>query len=173
MQSLSEVIPASTVIVEEAPSHRPAMQKYLPIRTSGGFYTMASGGLGYGLPAAVGVALGQQRKVICLLGDGAAMYSIQALWTAVQEKLPIVVVVLNNKEYGALKSFSKLLNAKDPPPGTDLPGINFSALARGVGFQSLLIEGSAELKNTLVRALLANAPVLVDIAIDPSTGGAF
>ena len=79
MQVLSKVIPADAIIVEEAPSHSPAMQKDLPIRRSGGFFTMASGGLEYGLPTAVGTALAQQRRVVCLLGDGSAMYFLQAL----------------------------------------------------------------------------------------------
>jgi benzoylformate decarboxylase len=71
-----------SIIVEEAPSSRAPMHDHLPILESETFYTMCSGGLGYGLPAAVGVALAKPaKKVIGLVGDGSAMYSIQALWT--------------------------------------------------------------------------------------------
>ena len=87
-------MPDDAVLVEEAPSHRPAMQKFMPMRGQDSFYTMASGGLGYSLPAAVGMALGRPGvRTVCLIGDGSAMYSIQALWTAAQRKLPLTVVV--------------------------------------------------------------------------------
>ena len=97
LHALSSAMPADAVLVEEAPSHRPAMQKFMPMRGQDSFYTMASGGLGYGLPAAVGMALGRPGvRTVCLIGDGSAMYSIQALWTAAQRKLPLTVVVINN-----------------------------------------------------------------------------
>ena len=97
LHALSEPCPKS-VLVEEAPSHRPAMQKPMPMRGQDSFYTMASGGLGYGLPAAVGIALRRPAmRIVCLIGDGSAMYSIQALWTAAQHKLPLTVVVINNQ----------------------------------------------------------------------------
>jgi benzoylformate decarboxylase len=112
MQEISRAVGRDVIVVEEAPSHRPAMQKHLPILRPKGFYTMASGGLGWGLPAAVGVALAEKQPVVCLVGDGSAMYSIQALWTAVQEKLSLVMIVLNNRGYGAMKSFGRLLGTR-------------------------------------------------------------
>ncbi|TYL83688.1 benzoylformate decarboxylase, partial [Bradyrhizobium rifense] len=82
LHSLSQAMPDGASLVEEVPSHRPAMQKFLPMRGQDSFYTMASGGLGYSLPAAVGMALGKPKtRTVCLIGDGSAMYSIQALWT--------------------------------------------------------------------------------------------
>ncbi len=79
LQRLAAARPADSIIVEEAPSHRPAIQQHLPIPGWGGFFTMASGGLGYGLPAAVGVALARPgRRVIAVIGDGSMMYSIRA-----------------------------------------------------------------------------------------------
>ncbi len=73
------------IVVEEAPSARPVMQRYLPISDSEGFYTMDSGGLGCGMPAAVGVALGKPgRRIVAMIGDGSSIYSIQALWSAAQ-----------------------------------------------------------------------------------------
>src|SRR5205823_2715933 len=92
------------------------------IRISGGFYTAASGGLGYGLPAAVGIALGSPgRRVICLLGDGSSLYSIQALWTAARHRLPVSFLVLNNGGYGALKALGAGIEvgAGGPHGGTD------------------------------------------------------
>ena len=85
-------MPANAALVEEAPSHRPAMQKFMPMRGQDSFYTMSSGGLGYSLPAAVGMALGRPGvRTVCLIGDGSAMYSIQALWTAARRNLPLTV----------------------------------------------------------------------------------
>ncbi len=133
MDTVARLMPADAVIVEEAPSHRNAMHDHLPIRTSGGFYCTASGGLGFALPAAVGVALGNPaRRVICLLGDGSSLYSIQALWTAVQHDLAIAFVILNNRGYAALKALGQDMDV-DKPPGVDLPGVGFAELAAGFG----------------------------------------
>ena len=108
--------PKDAVLVEEAPSHRPAMQKFMPMRGQDSFYTMASGGLGYSLPAAVGMSLGRPDvRTVCLIGDGSAMYSIQALWTAAQRKLPLTVVVINNSGYGAMRSFSQVMQVRNVP----------------------------------------------------------
>ena len=83
------------------------MHGHLPMLRSETFYTMASGGLGFGLPAAVGVALARpDARVIGLVGDGSAMYSIQALWSAAQLKLPMTFVILNNRRYAALQEFA-------------------------------------------------------------------
>ena len=89
LHSPSTAMPADAALVKEL-SHRPAMQKFMPMRGQDSFYTMASGGLGYSLPASVGMALGRRGiRTVCLIGDGSAMYSIQALWTAAQRKLPL------------------------------------------------------------------------------------
>jgi benzoylformate decarboxylase len=173
MHTLAQVIPEEAVIVEEAASHRPAMQRYLPIRPSGGFYTMASGGLGYGLPAAVGVALGQSRRVVCLMGDGGMMYSVQALWTAVQHKVPLTVIVLRNGDYGAMKSFARQLKSKEPPPGVELPGLDFEALAAGLGLKSVRAGQADTLAETLKRAFDEEGPMLVEIAVDPDSGSIY
>jgi len=106
MQTLARVRPPNSVIVEEAPSSRASMQANLPISRANGFYTCASGGLGHALPAAVGVALARPGEhVIALVGDGSAMYSIQALWSAAQLRLPLTVIVVDNGSYAALDEF--------------------------------------------------------------------
>ncbi len=88
---------------------------------------MASGGLGFSLPAAVGIALGRPGvRTVCLIGDGSAMYSIQALWTAAQRKLPLTIVVINNAGYGAMRSFSQVMQVRKVP-GLELPGYRFRA----------------------------------------------
>src|SRR6266567_4308926 len=133
LHTLSQAMPDDAALVEEAPSHRPAMQKFMQMRGQDSFYTMASGGLGYSLPASVGMAFGRpDRRTVCLVGDGSAMYSIQALWTAAQRKLPLTVVVINNEGYGAMRSFSQVMQVRNVP-GLDLPGIDFVKIAEGLG----------------------------------------
>jgi benzoylformate decarboxylase len=169
MQEIARAVGRDVIVVEEAPSHRPAMQKHLPILRPKGFYTMASGGLGWGLPAAVGVALAEKQPVVCLIGDGSALYSIQALWTAVQEKLSMVMVVLNNHGYGAMKSFSHLLG-NDEPPGIRLPGISYLDIARGFGALGVEVMRSSDIYQALESALQRKGPTLIDIQIDPNAG---
>jgi len=113
MQTLAEIRPPHSIIVEEAPTSRSDMQTYLPINRSEGFYTCSSGGLGHGLPAAIGVALGKPvQKVIALIGDGSSMYAIQGLWSAGQLQVPIEVARLDGKKHGDSTSNSATHNGR-------------------------------------------------------------
>jgi benzoylformate decarboxylase len=166
MHTLSQAMPDDAALVEEVPSHRPAMQKFMPMRGQDSFYTMASGGLGYGLPAAVGMALGQtKRRTVCLIGDGSAMYSIQALWTAAQRKLPLTVVVINNAGYGAMRSFSQVMQVRNVP-GLDFPGIDFVKIAEGHGCEAVRVARSSELAPAFTRALAHKGTSLVEVMVD-------
>jgi benzoylformate decarboxylase len=166
-------MPQDAIVVEEAPSHRPAIQQYLPRPGADSFYTMASGGLGYSLPASVGVALARPgRRIVCLIGDGAAMYCIQAIWTAAQRGLPITFVVMNNSGYGAMRAFSQIMQAHRPP-GIDLPGLDFVALARGLGCPRKRVTEVERLDPALGEALAANGPALVDVVVDDATTDLF
>ena len=166
LHTLSRLMPRDAIVVEEAPVHRPAIQAHLPIRTYGAFHTMASGGLGYSLPAAVGVALADpSRRVVCIIGDGSMMYSFQALWTAVQHKLPLTVIVLNNQGYGALRSFGQVLQIRDAP-GFDLPGLDFVALAKGVGCEARQVERPDEIADALTSAWEKTSPFLIDVRVE-------
>jgi benzoylformate decarboxylase len=166
LHALSVAMPADAMLVEEAPSHRPAMQKFLPMRGQDSFYTMASGGLGWSLPASVGIALGYpQRRTVCLIGDGSAMYSIQALWTAAQRKLPLTVVVINNAGYGAMRSFSQVMQVRNVP-GLDLPGIDFVKLAQGLGCDAVRVSKAAELASALQRGLGHAGVSLIEVTVD-------
>jgi len=166
LHSLSAAMRDDDVLVEEAPSHRPAMQKFMPMRGQDSFYTMASGGLGYSLPAAVGIALGRPGiRTVCLIGDGSAMYSIQALWTAAQRKLPLTVVVINNQGYGAMRSFSQVMQVRNVP-GLDLPGIDFVRIAEGLGCDAVRVTSSAELAPALKRGLAYDGTSLIEVMVD-------
>jgi benzoylformate decarboxylase len=166
LHALATAMPADAALVEEAPSHRPAMQKFMPMRGQDSFYTMASGGLGYGLPAAVGMALGRPGiRTVCLIGDGSAMYSIQALWTAAQRKLPLTVVVINNAGYGAMRSFSQVMQVRNVP-GLDLPGIDFVRIAEGLGCDAVRVSKSSELGPALKRGLAQEGVSLIEVMVD-------
>jgi benzoylformate decarboxylase len=166
LHALSVAMPDDAMLVEEAPSHRPAMQKFMPMRGQDSFITMASGGLGFSLPAAVGAALGRPgRRTVCLIGDGSAMYSIQALWTAAQRKLPLTVVVINNAGYGAMRSFSQVMQVRNVP-GLDLPGIDFVKIAQGLGCDAVRIGKSSELAAALKRGLEYQGTSLIEVTVD-------
>ena len=166
LASLAAAMPNDAVLVEEAPSHRPTMHKFMPMRGQDSFYTMASGGLGHSLPAAVGIALARPNvRTVCLVGDGSAMYSIQALWTAAQRKLPLTVVVINNSGYGAMRSFSQVMQVRNVP-GLELPGIDFVKIAEGMGCAAMRVTKSSELAAALKRALTHQGTSLVEVMVD-------
>jgi benzoylformate decarboxylase len=166
LHSLRAAMPGDAVLVEEAPSHRPAMQNFMPMRGQDSFYTMASGGLGHGLPAAVGVALGRPDvRTVCLVGDGSAMYSIQALWTAAQRKLPLTVVVINNQGYGAMRSFSQVMQVRNVP-GLDMAGLDFVKIAEGMGCDAVRVTKPSELAGALKRSLAHKGTSLVEVIVD-------
>ncbi|MDM8354593.1 benzoylformate decarboxylase [Pandoraea communis] len=168
LQTLAEVRDAHDIVVEEAPSARSVMQQYLPFTLPGTFYTMNSGGLGYSMPAAVGVAMAHPaRRVICLIGDGSAMYSIQGLWSAAQARLPITFVILNNRRYAALQDFAPSFGfgPKDPVQGTDLPDLDFVRLAEGMGVRAQRVEQGSELRDVLSQAMASGETRLVEIVV--------
>jgi len=105
------------------------------------------------------------RRVACVIGDGSMMYSVQALWTAVQHRLPLAVVVLDNGGYGAMRSFSRVLGVAGAP-GIELPGLDFLALAQGMGYPGVRVERAAELDGALEAAFGAEGPMLVAVALD-------
>lgn len=168
LQTLAALRDPEDVIVEEAPTARVVMHEYLPILRPNTFFTMSSGGLGFGMPAAAGIAMAQpDRKVIAIIGDGSSMYSIQTLWTAVQFDLNAVFIVVNNHRYGAMKRFGGVLGF--PPsaelPGTDLPGLDFVALATGHGCKGRLVKHAAEVDEALREALSAKGPRVIEVIV--------
>jgi benzoylformate decarboxylase len=169
LETLAEVRRPEDIVVEEAPSSRPVMHCHLPMLRSETFYTMASGGLGFGLPAAVGIALARpQARVVGLVGDGSAMYSIQALWSAAQLKLPMTFIILNNRRYAALQEFAPTCGfvAGAKLQGTDLSGLDFVAMAKGMGVvDATRVERPDALRGLLESALRSPAPALLEIAV--------
>jgi len=168
MHVLRETFPANAVLCEEVPSHRNALHEHFSVDTSGGFYACASGGLGFALPASVGVALADpSRKVVALVGDGSSLYTIQGLWSAAQHRLPITFVILNNSGYAAVKSLGVRMGI-EAMPGSDLPGVDFVSLARSFGCRASRVERAADLAPALREAHAADGPWLVEVRMNPN-----
>jgi benzoylformate decarboxylase len=165
MQRIAALRPAGSIVVEEAPSSRPAMQAHLPMLERGTFHTCASGGLGHGLAAAVGVALARRdRKVIALLGDGSAMYTIQGLWTAAEHGLPVAFIIVNNRAYHSIREFGHHFGLAQVP-GTELPHLDFCALAEGHGVAAIRVDRPQDLDAALSNAFGADRPIVVDVRV--------
>ncbi len=166
MQRIAALRPSDSVIVEEAASSRGAMHDHLPITARDGFYTCASGGLGHGLPAAIGVAMARgDTRVIALLGDGAAMYAIQGLWTAAQLKLPMTFIIVNNRRYEALHVFGRHFGLQSLE-GTDLSGIDFVSLAEGQGVDAVRVDNADALDDALRAGFASTGPMLIEVLVD-------
>ncbi|MEU8033088.1 benzoylformate decarboxylase [Streptomyces sp. NPDC049099] len=145
-------LPRERVLVEEAPSHRDALHARVPVETAGGFLTTGSGALGWGLPVAVGRALADRRRVVCVVGDGSALYSVQALWTAARYAAPVTYVLLDNGGYAAVRALGRRIGIA-PVPGTDITGIDYVALAESFGCPAARAAHPEELPAALDHAL--------------------
>jgi len=154
-----------TAMVNESTSTISQHFSWCPATQSNTYYSTPSGGIGWALPASVGIALGDRergvdRRVIATIGDGSFEYSVQGLWTAAQHNLPIVFVAFRNGEYAILKSFAEL--EKTPKvPGLDLPGLDIESLGRGFGVRSVTVDGTESLARELETALSADGPTLI------------
>ena len=166
MAALAEVWPKDGIAVVEAPSSTLALRNRLRLSTPGSYYFCASGGLGFGISAAVGVQLAQpDRPVICVLGEGSAQYGITALWSAVAYKVPVTFLVLRNDEYMILKWFS-MLEQVTGVPGLDLPGLDVAAVARAYGMQAGEVNSREELTEALGEAIaVQDGPRLVQVPV--------
>jgi len=165
LKRVAALRPGNAVIVEEAPTARGPEHEVLPITCEGGFYTCASGGLGYSLPAAIGVAMAQSGKVVAVLGDGAAMYAIQGLFSAAAEKANVSFLILNNAAYAALTGFSAEFGMNEVP-GCDLSGLEFVKLAEGHGVEAKRVDSVDQLDEALSWSFAANRPTLLDLRIE-------
>ncbi|MEW2264185.1 benzoylformate decarboxylase [Streptomyces sp. NPDC047853] len=151
--ALRDGLPADTAYVVESTSTTSAWWRQMDLRRPGSYYFPAAGGLGFGLPGAVGVAMAQpDRPVVGVIGDGSANYGITALWTAAQHGVPLTIVLLRNGTYGALRWFGGLLGVPDAP-GLDIPGLDFTRVAEGYGVRARHVGDAGEL-----RAVLAEQP---------------
>jgi benzoylformate decarboxylase len=160
---LDAIAPRDAIYVNESTSTTNVLWQRLRMTEPGSYYFAAAGGLGFALPAAVGIQLAKpERRVIGVIGDGSANYGIQALWTAAQYGIPAIFIIMKNGTYGALRWFAGVLQIDDVP-GLDVPGLDFCALARGYGVDALPANSGASLKAALEQALAGNKPFLIEV----------
>ncbi len=165
LQTIAQTLPADALIAEEAPSTHSILHDALPMQP-GRYFAAASGSLGYGLPAAVGIALATPgKRVVAIIGDGSSHYGIQGLWTAAEHRLPITFVIVNNGGYGAMKSFSALFKSTRSP-SFDLGHTDFVALAHGYGVEAVRVTNPGDLARTLREAHGSDGPLLVDVIVE-------
>lgn len=170
--TINELRPANSVLVHESMSSLKALKERLPTSSPRSFFASFSGVLGYGLSASAGVAFAERdlethRKVVNIVGDGAANYVIQSIWTAVQHQLPILYIIPANHEYAILKEFADQLGTPGVP-GLDLPGLDFVSLAKGYGCDGRRIVRPEDLGPALREALAMDTPYLLEVEIDRS-----
>jgi benzoylformate decarboxylase len=168
MAALAAAWRDDAIVVLEAPSSTLALRNRLRISRPGSYYFGASGGLGFGISAALGVQLAQpERPVVCVLGEGSAQYGITALWTAVAYRLPVTFLVLRNDEYAILKWFSALEQVSGAP-GLDLPGLDVAAVARGYGMAARTVSGADQLTEALSEDIaVEDGPCLIQVDVAP------
>jgi len=172
---LSDTLPRNAVLVDESISSGRALKDLLKTEDPKSYFGIRGGGIGWGLPAALGVKLAlAERPVVALIGDGSAMYSFQGLWTAAHYGLGVVFVICNNRGYRILKERTYArggFSAKtDSYIAMDLeqPSIDFVGLAQSLGVPGKHVEEAEEVEQALTRALAQEDPILIDVAIDRS-----
>jgi benzoylformate decarboxylase len=173
LHAIGEALPPDAVVIEEALSSAPGIRQLMRSDDPQSFYGLRGGGIGWGLPAAIGVKLAlPDRPVVALIGDGSAMYTCQALWTAAHERIAVVFVILNNGSYRILKQRTSALRGHAAQTGRyvamDLldPAIDFVGLARSLGIPAERARTVAETTDLLARALADGGPVLIDVTMD-------
>jgi benzoylformate decarboxylase len=145
--ALAERLPPETILVEETPSSRPELHARIPARRPLGFLSAAMGGLGFGLPGAIGMRMAlPSRPVVAVVGEGSAMYAVQALWSAAHYGVGVLFVILANRGYAVMDRLAERQGAPGPWPSFE---VDFGALARGLGCPARRVEEHADLLSAL------------------------
>src|SRR6266850_390571 len=163
-----EAMPDNAILVDEGLTSSRQILALRPHRDRYGYHALASGGIGWGLPASVGVSMANpDRPVVCFSGDGSAMYSIQALWTAAHHKLPLTVVIVNNGGYRIIKQRLLAFHGDDHYVGMDFvdPKVDFTGLAKSFGLEAMRITEAKDLKSTLASAFNRPGAKLIEVVV--------
>lgn len=165
---LGRLLPADTVLVEESPSSRALLHALVPARRPLGFVSAAMGGLGFALPASVGIKRAlPQRPVVAVVGDGSAMYAIQSLWTAANLGIGVMFVVMANGRYAVMDRLAEQADGKPPWPA--FPEVSVGGMAESLGCRVVKVARRDALEEVLTEATTAldrlDHPLVVEVAV--------
>jgi benzoylformate decarboxylase len=173
LHAVGEILPKDAVVVEEALSSSPGIRQLIRSDDPQSYFGLRGGGIGWGLPAAIGVKLAlPDRPVLGLIGDGSAMYTCQTLWTAAHYRIGVVFVILNNKSYRILKQRLHAMRGHaeqaDTYVGMELldPPIDFVSLSRSLGVEAERAKTLHETTDLIAQGLKGNSPMLIDVELD-------
>ncbi|MFC5833088.1 thiamine pyrophosphate-binding protein [Nonomuraea insulae] len=168
LRELARRLPRDAVLIEETPSSRPDLHRFVPARTSLGFLSAAMGGLGFAVPAAVGLRMALPgRPVVAVVGDGSALYGLHALWSAAHYRVGALFLVLANGRYAVMDRLADKQGGKAPwPPFTE---VDMGGLARSLGCPSLRVDSydalTAALDDVMPTLATRESPLLLDVAV--------
>ena len=179
MESLARVLPDDVAVVEEAVTTTNTMFERLGVlKNPKGYFGTRGWALGWGLGTAIGVQMAwPDRPVLAMLGDGAAMYGIQGLWSAAHYNIPVTFVICNNAQYQILKIGAASMGLPQAQAGNFLgldtlqPEIDFVALAESLGVRAHRVTDPEELSALAAESLAGDEPRLIDVAITRETPG--
>ena len=175
MAELKAASPANVVVVDETITANLDLFKTFTFASAGDYYSGRGGGIGQGVAGALGVAVAEPRRpILCLSGDGSSMYSIQALWTAAHHDLPIVFVILANREYRVLKhnidAYRARFDVKSNKPYMHMdlsgPALGFVDLAKGMGVAGTHVTKAEDIQKAVAAAFKSGKPHLIEIEIE-------
>jgi benzoylformate decarboxylase len=171
---LSQLLPRDAVVVEEAPSDRAELLARVPTRSPLGFHSSPNGGLGFGLAGAIGLRMAMpERPVVAVIGDGSAMFGIQAVWSAVEYDVGVLCIVMANGRYGVM---DRQASARETtPPWPRFPGLQIAAMARAMGCAAVRVTTSADMASAVRQGVYdlraKQRPLLIEVAVsEPESG---
>ena len=170
MLQLVQLLPEDTILIDEGLTSSQTLTRLFAYRDAWSYYGLASGGIGFAVAGAIGIRLAvADRPIVAIIGDGSAMYNIQALWTAAHLQLPIIYVIANNRGYRILKQRIRERYGLERPVGMDFsnPPIDFSILATSMGVRGQRITAPDEIGPALAAALAHQGPSLLDVMVNP------
>ena len=178
MTELAQAVPPNVIVADESITSRPAVNRAFSFDEPGSLYGIQGGALGWAMPGALGVKLANpDRPVLAIVGDGASLYTVQALWTAARYNIPVVYAICNNRAYRILKVnmdiyLNRMLEDKERQSeytGMDFANpLNLSAIAQGMGIAGEKVEDPQELGPAVRKAFDSGKPALIDVSIDGS-----
>jgi benzoylformate decarboxylase len=178
MRELARALPPEAVVVEDAGTANAALHEAIEFNEPGRLHGVRGGAMGWGMGAALGVQLADPgRRVICVVGDGTAAMTVQALWTAARAQLPVVYVVCNNGSYRVLKvnaqTYRRMVPSAEPGAPADAlvdlaPPVDFAEIAVAFGVHGRHIDGARAIGPAVAEAVARREPALLDVSIDGS-----